>query len=156
MENSAAVGVRMKKAQVFASAAQSGASARPRLRGYCRPVSAGVLTMNVVLYLSVVLIWGTTWLAIFLQQDAATTPVYVAVFWRFLFASLLMLALLTLCRRLALFWPASAAAPGACRAARYGRYRRALLERYSRGAPLAAAVMGRGPECAGHLWLFAG
>lgn len=56
--------------------------------------------MNVVLYLSVVLIWGTTWLAIFLQQDAATTPVYVAVFWRFLFASLLMLALLTLCRRL--------------------------------------------------------
>ena len=56
--------------------------------------------MNVVLYLSVVLIWGTTWLAIFLQQDAAATPVYVAVFWRFLFASLLMLALLTLCRRL--------------------------------------------------------
>ncbi|MDF2786294.1 MAG: rane protein [Pantoea eucrina] len=56
--------------------------------------------MNIVLYLSVVLIWGTTWLAIFLQQDAATTPVYVAVFWRFLFASLLMLVLLTLCRRL--------------------------------------------------------
>lgn len=56
--------------------------------------------MNVMLYLAVVVIWGTTWIAIFLQQEAADTPVLVAVFWRFLLASLVMLALLKLLRRL--------------------------------------------------------
>lgn len=61
--------------------------------------------MNMLLYLSVVLIWGTTWLAIFLQQQAAGTPVFVAVFWRFLFASLLMLIVLKLLRRLRTLTP---------------------------------------------------
>ena len=56
--------------------------------------------MNLMLYLAVVLIWGTTWIAIFLQQQAADTPVLVAVFWRFLFASLTMLVLLRLLKRL--------------------------------------------------------
>ena len=56
--------------------------------------------MNVMLYLAVVVIWGTTWIAIFLQQDAANTPVLVAVFWRFLLASLTMLLILKLVKRL--------------------------------------------------------
>lgn len=56
--------------------------------------------MNLMLYLAVVLIWGTTWIAIFIQQQAASTAVSVAVFWRFLIASLLMLAALRLSGRL--------------------------------------------------------
>jgi len=56
--------------------------------------------MNLMLYLAVVLIWGTTWIAIFLQQEAAATPVYVAVFWRFLLASVVMLVILKLFKRL--------------------------------------------------------
>jgi len=56
--------------------------------------------MNVMLYLAVVLIWGTTWIAIFLQQEAGDTPVLVAVFWRFLLASLVMLVILKLLHRL--------------------------------------------------------
>ena len=56
--------------------------------------------MNLMLYLAVVVIWGTTWIAIFLQQEAANTPVFVAVFWRFLLASLVMLVILKLVRRL--------------------------------------------------------
>lgn len=56
--------------------------------------------MNLMLYFSVVMIWGTTWIAIFLQQDAASTPVLVAVFWRFLLASLTMLLILKLIKRL--------------------------------------------------------
>lgn len=56
--------------------------------------------MNLMLYLAVVVIWGTTWIAIFLQQEAANTPVFVAVFWRFLLASLVMLVMLKLIRRL--------------------------------------------------------
>jgi len=56
--------------------------------------------MNVMLYLAVVVIWGTTWIAIFLQQDAANTPVFVAVFWRFLLASVTMLLILRLFKRL--------------------------------------------------------
>lgn len=56
--------------------------------------------MNIMLYLAVVLIWGTTWIAIFLQQEAANTPVLVAVLWRFLLASVLMLVILKLIKRL--------------------------------------------------------
>ncbi|QDY42586.1 DMT family transporter [Candidatus Pantoea soli] len=56
--------------------------------------------MNLMLYLAVVLIWGTTWIAIFLQQQAADTPVFVAIFWRFLLASGVMLVILKLLNRL--------------------------------------------------------
>lgn len=56
--------------------------------------------MNGVLYLAVVLIWGTTWIAIFLQQTAAQTPVLTAVFWRFLMAAVVMLLVLRLAKRL--------------------------------------------------------
>jgi drug/metabolite transporter (DMT)-like permease len=61
---------------------------------------AGENAMNIMLYLAVVLIWGTTWIAIFLQQEAANTPVLVAVLWRFLLASVLMLVILKLIKRL--------------------------------------------------------
>ncbi|MFC3395988.1 DMT family transporter [Brenneria rubrifaciens] len=54
--------------------------------------------MNILLYLSVVLIWGTTWIAISLQQG--TVAVEVSIFWRFLFASAILLAFLALTRRL--------------------------------------------------------
>ncbi|NIF20888.1 DMT family transporter [Candidatus Pantoea multigeneris] len=57
--------------------------------------------MNAGLYLAVVVIWGTTWIAIFLQQSAVgATAVTVAIFWRFLVAGALMLVLLKLLRRL--------------------------------------------------------
>ncbi|KAA9000599.1 EamA family transporter [Affinibrenneria salicis] len=54
--------------------------------------------MNIVLYFSVVLIWGTTWIAIHLQHG--TVSAEVSVFWRFLLAALILLASLALARRL--------------------------------------------------------
>lgn len=54
--------------------------------------------MNVILYLLVVVIWGTTWIAIFLQQG--TVPVPVSIFWRFAVASVTLLAALGLMGRL--------------------------------------------------------
>lgn len=56
--------------------------------------------MTVLLYFAVVIIWGTTWIAIYVQQHAGATPVTAAVFWRFLIASLTLLIVLKLCRRL--------------------------------------------------------
>lgn len=56
--------------------------------------------MNLFLYLSVVVIWGTTWIAIYAQQSAGVSAVTVAVFWRFLLASVVMLLLLKLIKRL--------------------------------------------------------
>ncbi|MVY95686.1 EamA family transporter, partial [Enterobacteriaceae bacterium 8376wD7] len=37
--------------------------------------------MNALLYALVVVIWGTTWIAIFLQQGPVAAP--VSIFWRF-------------------------------------------------------------------------
>ncbi|PKH24482.1 EamA family transporter [Enterobacterales bacterium CwR94] len=54
--------------------------------------------MNALLYLSVVLIWGTTWLVITLQQGAAS--VTVAIFWRFLIATVTLMVILVLLKRL--------------------------------------------------------
>ncbi|MBC0855599.1 DMT family transporter [Pantoea stewartii] len=54
--------------------------------------------MNAILYAIVVVIWGTTWIAIFLQQGPV--DVTVSVFWRFAIASVIMLILLTLLGRL--------------------------------------------------------
>lgn len=56
--------------------------------------------MNLCLYLSVVVIWGTTWIAIYAQQAASGGSVGAAVFWRFLLAALIMLVALKLCKRL--------------------------------------------------------
>lgn len=54
--------------------------------------------MNILLYLSVVLIWGTTWIAISLQQGSVAAE--VSIFWRFLLSSAILLAFLTLTKRL--------------------------------------------------------
>lgn len=53
--------------------------------------------MNALLYGLVVVIWGTTWIAIFLQQGSVAAP--VSIFWRFAVASAtIMLVLLALKR----------------------------------------------------------
>lgn len=54
--------------------------------------------MNILLYLLVVLIWGTTWLAISLQHGSVAPE--VSVFWRFAIASALLLSFLKLTGRL--------------------------------------------------------
>lgn len=54
--------------------------------------------MNALLYAVVVAIWGTTWIAIFLQQGPV--DVTVSVFWRFAIASILLLTLLKVTGRL--------------------------------------------------------
>jgi drug/metabolite transporter (DMT)-like permease len=54
--------------------------------------------MNSLLYSAVVLIWGTTWIAISLQHG--NIPPEVSIFWRFASASTLLMALLILTRRL--------------------------------------------------------
>ncbi|CBG88365.1 DMT family transporter [Citrobacter rodentium] len=54
--------------------------------------------MNAVLYCLVVAIWGTTWIAIYLQQGPVSAP--VSVFWRFAVASALMMLIMRLRGRL--------------------------------------------------------
>lgn len=54
--------------------------------------------MNIFLYCLVVVIWGTTWIAIFLQQGPVAAP--VSIFWRFALASLTMMVVLIALRRL--------------------------------------------------------
>lgn len=54
--------------------------------------------MNAILYGLVVVIWGTTWIAIFLQQGPVSAP--VSIFWRFAVASVTMLTILLATRRL--------------------------------------------------------
>ena len=54
--------------------------------------------MNALLYALVVVIWGTTWIAIFLQQGPVAAP--VSIFWRFAVASITMLTILLVTRRL--------------------------------------------------------
>jgi len=48
--------------------------------------------MNALLYISVVVIWGTTWLAIYMQQGVVSVP--VSIFWRFAVAAVVMLIVL--------------------------------------------------------------
>ena len=54
--------------------------------------------MNALLYGLVVVIWGTTWIAIFLQQGPVAAP--VSIFWRFAVASATMMMVLVALRRL--------------------------------------------------------
>ena len=54
--------------------------------------------MNALLYGLVVVIWGTTWIAIFLQQGPVAAP--VSIFWRFALASATMMVVLLALRRL--------------------------------------------------------
>ncbi|MGL6017162.1 MAG: DMT family transporter [Gibbsiella quercinecans] len=55
--------------------------------------------MNALLYLAVVLIWGTTWIAITLQQQG-TVAIPVSISYRFLISAITLLAVLLLLRRL--------------------------------------------------------
>ncbi|NIF51742.1 EamA family transporter [Burkholderia sp. Ax-1724] len=61
--------------------------------------------MNLLLYVSTVLIWGTTWIAIKWQLGEVPPPVSIA--WRFWIAALLLFALLRVMRRP--IWPPRAA-----------------------------------------------
>ncbi|MCT4703784.1 DMT family transporter [Enterobacteriaceae bacterium H20N1] len=54
--------------------------------------------MNAVLYILVVVIWGTTWLAIYMQQGVVSVP--VSIFWRFAVAAGVMLTVLLALGRL--------------------------------------------------------
>lgn len=54
--------------------------------------------MNIALYALVVLIWGTTWIAIFLQQGPV--PATVSIFWRFALATAVLMLALQLTGRL--------------------------------------------------------
>jgi hypothetical protein len=87
-----------KKAQDFASLPQAGES--PRISApYCGlPRFEKRENMNALLYGLVVVIWGTTWIAIFLQQGPVAAP--VSIFWRFAVASLTMMVVLLALRRL--------------------------------------------------------
>lgn len=48
--------------------------------------------MNALLYFLVVVIWGTTWIAIYLQQGPVAAP--VSIFWRFAVATALMMLIM--------------------------------------------------------------
>src|SRR6185437_1355505 len=61
--------------------------------------------MNFLLYMTTVLIWGTTWIAIKWQLGVVAAPVSIA--WRFGLAALMMFALLCAARRP--LWPPRAA-----------------------------------------------
>lgn len=54
--------------------------------------------MNGLLYCPVVVIWGTTWIAIYLQQGPVAAP--VSIFWRFAIASTVMIAILLISGKL--------------------------------------------------------
>lgn len=54
--------------------------------------------MNALLYILVVVIWGTTWIAIYMQQGAVSVP--VSIFWRFAVAAVVMLVTLLALGRL--------------------------------------------------------
>jgi len=54
--------------------------------------------MNAFLYCLVVVIWGTTWIAIFLQQGSVPAP--VSIFWRFALATATIMLVLIALRRL--------------------------------------------------------
>ncbi|APU47703.1 DMT family transporter [Acinetobacter junii] len=55
--------------------------------------------MNVLLYALVVVIWGTTWIAITLQQQSEISTT-VAVFWRFFISAIVLFAFVVMSRKL--------------------------------------------------------
>lgn len=55
--------------------------------------------MNALLYLAVVLIWGTTWIAITLQQEGPVA-IPVSIAYRFAISAAVMFVVLVLLRRL--------------------------------------------------------
>jgi drug/metabolite transporter (DMT)-like permease len=88
-----------KKAQDFASPPQDGESLSTPSSPYCGfPWFEKRDNMNALLYGLVVVIWGTTWIAIFLQQGPVAAP--VSIFWRFALASATMMVVLLALGRL--------------------------------------------------------
>jgi drug/metabolite transporter (DMT)-like permease len=88
-----------KKAQDFASPPQDGESVSLPPSPYSGfPWFEKRENMNALLYGLVVVIWGTTWIAIFLQQGPVAAP--VSIFWRFALASATMMVVLLALRRL--------------------------------------------------------
>lgn len=59
----------------------------------------GLENMNALLYASVVMIWGTTWIAISLQQQSGIAA-NVAVFWRFFISAMILFVFVILSRKL--------------------------------------------------------
>ncbi|ENU29208.1 hypothetical protein F991_02935 [Acinetobacter sp. CIP-A165] len=59
----------------------------------------GLENMNALLYASVVVIWGTTWIAISLQQQSGIAA-NVAVFWRFFISAMILFVFVILSRKL--------------------------------------------------------
>ncbi|MFV5595009.1 DMT family transporter [Acinetobacter junii] len=55
--------------------------------------------MNLLLYALVVVIWGTTWIAITLQQQSEISTT-VAVFWRFFISAIVLFAFVVMSRKL--------------------------------------------------------
>lgn len=55
--------------------------------------------MNALLYALVVVIWGTTWIAITLQQQSEISTT-VAVFWRFFISAIVLFAFVVMSRKL--------------------------------------------------------
>ena len=62
-------------------------------------IEFGLKEMNVLLYALVVVIWGTTWIAISLQQQSGISA-SVAVFWRFFISAIVLFIFVVLSRKL--------------------------------------------------------
>lgn len=62
-------------------------------------VECGFREMNALLYALVVVIWGTTWIAISLQQQSGISA-SVAVFWRFFISAMVLFVFVALSRKL--------------------------------------------------------
>lgn len=62
-------------------------------------IKFGLKEMNALLYALVVVIWGTTWIAITLQQQSGISA-NVAVFWRFFIAALVLFVFVVISRKL--------------------------------------------------------
>ena len=73
---------------------------RPRSKSHLTSdisISPSIYLMNLLLYMLVVMIWGTTWIAIYWQLG--TVPPLASVFYRFVIAALLLLPVLRLCNK---------------------------------------------------------
>jgi drug/metabolite transporter (DMT)-like permease len=92
-------GARVKKCAILDNCG----ALRPRTVGI--RLNPAAFAMNLFLYLTTVLIWGTTWIAIKWQLGVVAPPVSIA--WRFWIAALLSFALLRVLRRP--LWPPRAA-----------------------------------------------
>jgi drug/metabolite transporter (DMT)-like permease len=89
---------RQKKAQDFASHHSLLQVSGRQSRHTTRKSQDIEVAMNALLYFSVVVIWGTTWIAIVMQQGVVS--ITVSIFWRFLLAAAAMMPVLGVLGRL--------------------------------------------------------